>query len=180
MVGMVHAQEQYPAVPSLEFGVTSMVVDLAFPGFDIDFAYPFFSKGVNSLAFKNPWFISIRGNAFYKPMFTQFGPIAELQYRVITKNGFFFAAETGLGMIGEFFPSKMYKAGKGFEYYPGIPYGIFSAGIRVGGDCMPVFSVPIRVALMFGYRIQFPYNLTYNDFYIFGISLSYTFDLRKK
>lgn len=181
VTSIAHTQEENTnrSIP-LEFGITGLIVDLSFPAFDFDLIVPFYRKGINSVAFKTSIFTYIRGNAYYKPIFVDFGVIWELQYKLLANNGFVFSLETGLGVIGEFLTTELFSLEKGFHKDTGKAYGIFSAGLRIGYNFSKKFDYPWQLTILLGYRMQFPFNLSFNDLQLLGISLSYTFDTGKK
>ncbi len=167
-------------VGDIELGITAYVLDFFYPAFDVDLIVPFYEKGINSLAFKTSLFTYIRGNAVYKPSFVMFGSIFELQYRIITKKGFIFTIEKGLGVVGEFFTEEIYSEEKGFHNSPGVPYGIFSLGSRMGYDFSKKYKVPIQLTFVFSYRMQYVFNLEFNNLFLGGVNLSYRFDTAKR
>lgn len=161
----------------IELGTTVYGYNIAFSGFDIDFNIPFWKKGINQFSFKTSLMTLIPANAFHpKAPYILFGGLFELQY-ALSKKGFLFALETGLGVSSEFFQAQMYEEGKGFYTdYSGTPYGIFSSGLRIGYDFQEKFKKAFKLSLFAGYRMQFPYNLTIKHLILYGISLNYTFD----
>ena len=167
-------------VGDIELGVTAYVLDFVYPAFDVDLIVPFYENGINSLAFKTSLFTYIRGNAVYSPSFVMFGSIFELQYRLLTKKGFVFTLETGLGIVGEFFTEEIYSEEKGFHNSPGVPYGIFSLGSRMGYDFSKKYKVPLQLTFVFSYRMQFPFNLEFNNLFLGGINFAYRFDTAKR
>ncbi len=163
-------------VGDIELGLTSYIVDFVYPAFDVDLIVPFYENGINSLAFKTSLFTYVRGNAVYSPTFVMFGSIFELQYRLVTKKGFVFTVETGLGIVGEFFTEEIYSEEKGFHNSSGVPYGMFSLGSRMGYDFSKKYKVPLQLTFVFSYRMQFPFNLEFNNLFLGGINLAYRFD----
>ncbi|MGL4562956.1 MAG: hypothetical protein ACRCVW_03780 [Brevinema sp.] len=170
----------YGGVPRLEFGITGLSVNIYFGALDIDFAWILYQKGIHSLAFKTTLFTYVPRNIdFPQAPYVLMGGLFEIQYRLSTRKGFFYAFETGVGVGNEMITTQIYDAQiKQFLDSPIMAtYGLFSVGTRFGYDFEPKYGKPFKIAIMFGYRMQYPFNFTIKHFLVGGISFNYAFDL---
>jgi len=161
---------------TIEMGISGYLADFAFPNIDLDFMFQLYQQGSSSIALKITPFLLINGNHYVSPNFLSPGILVEMQYRVRTKRGFYFAIETGLGAMGEFFTKPVFTAEHGYRN-KAIPYGVYSLAIRIGGyDPKPKLR-NLTGSFILGYRMQFPFNTSITHILQIGFGLS--FDMRR-